>query len=66
MTTVADIVAVEAVLCEDNRTVFFYGHTADEDQTFCASTTLPLAITPAAFLVTDWLEVGWMHWMQQA
>ncbi|MER9233635.1 hypothetical protein NKI56_16285 [Mesorhizobium sp. M0622] len=68
MTTldVTDIVSVEAVLCEDSRTVFFYGHTLNEDETFTTSTTLPLAITEDAFLATDWAAVGWLHWMEQA
>ena len=38
---------VDAVLAEDGRTVVFYGHTSDPDDTMVMSFTIPEGMTPA-------------------
>lgn len=63
--TVDDIEQVDAVLSEDGRSVCFYGHTPDDDQTFFWSINLPIVIEEDAFLVREWMEVGWRHWTEQ-
>ncbi|WP_259668864.1 hypothetical protein [Rhizobium sp. NLR8a] len=66
MMTFADIEQVDPVLTEDGRSVCFYGHTPDEDQTFIWSIRLPMVIEEDAFeeLLAEWRELGWQHWMQ--
>ncbi|WP_018445642.1 MULTISPECIES: hypothetical protein [Rhizobium] len=63
--TFADIEQVDPVLTDDGRSVCFYGHTPDEDQTFIWSIRLPMVIEEDAFLVEEWRAIGWQHWMQQ-
>lgn len=65
--TFADIEQVDPVLSDDGRSVCFYGHTPDEDQTFFWSISLPMRIAEDVFegLLPDWRELGWQHWMQQ-
>ncbi|WP_086996954.1 hypothetical protein [Rhizobium sullae] len=64
--TPADIEQVDPVLGDDGRSICFYGHTPDEDQTFVWSVSLPMAITEDAFLLSAWREVGWLIFMREA
>ncbi|MBB5536836.1 hypothetical protein [Rhizobium giardinii] len=66
MMTPADIEAVDPVLGDDGRSVFFYGHTRDEDVTFLWSVSLPMVIEEDKLLIEEWREVGWLHWMKQS
>lgn len=60
--TFVDIEQVDAVLCEDGRSVGFYGHTSDDDETFFFSVPLPIMIEENAFeeLLPEWVELGWL------
>ncbi|MGR8961006.1 hypothetical protein [Rhizobium leguminosarum] len=64
--TFADIEQIDATLSEDGRSVCFYGHTPDDDQTFVWSIGLPMTIEESVFedLLPEWRELGWQHWMQ--
>jgi hypothetical protein len=66
--TFADIEQIDATLSEDGRSVCFYGHTPDEDQTFFWSITLPMMVEEDAFedLLPAWRQLGWSLLMQQA
>ncbi|MGO6783506.1 hypothetical protein [Rhizobium ruizarguesonis] len=66
--TFADIEQVDPVLSEDGRSVCFFGHTPDEDQTFFWSIGLPMMVEEDVFenLLPEWREVGWQMVMQQA
>jgi len=66
MMTFDDIEQIDATLSEDGRSVCFYGHTPDEDQTFFWSVSLPMPITEGAFLNEEWQAIGWIHWKSQA
>ncbi|WP_026619403.1 hypothetical protein M728_001103 [Ensifer sp. WSM1721] len=59
--TFDDIEQVDPELAEDGRSIMFYGHTPDDDQTFTWSISLPIPITENAFLVSEWREVGWLY-----
>lgn len=64
--TFTDIEQIDATLSEDGRSVCFYGHTPDDDQTFVWSISLPMTIEESVFedLLPEWRELGWQHWMQ--
>jgi hypothetical protein len=61
-----EIEQVDAVLCEDGRTVMLTGHAADDNVTFTASIDLPWTLTEDAFLPSEWASLGqsvewWRH-----
>ncbi|MGO8496838.1 hypothetical protein [Rhizobium croatiense] len=64
--TFDDIEQIDPELAEDGRSVCFYGHTPDDDETFFWSVSLPMMIEEAAFedLLPEWRELGWQHWRQ--
>jgi len=61
MMTVDDVEQVDAVLCEDGRSVVFYAWTADPDACFVWSVSLPMPTTEEAFLATEWRAIGWLQ-----
>ncbi|WP_246788722.1 hypothetical protein [Rhizobium leguminosarum] len=67
MMTFDDIEQIDATLSEDGRSVCFYGHTPDDDQTFVWSVRLPMRIAEDVFegLLPAWRELGWRMVIQQ-
>ncbi|NKK85540.1 hypothetical protein GFL80_14980 [Rhizobium leguminosarum bv. viciae] len=61
------VVQVDPVLCEDGRTVGFYGWTDDNQATFW-TISLPMMVEEDAFedLLPAWRQLGWSLLMQQA
>lgn len=57
-----DIEQIDVVLAEDCQTVLFMGYTADEDQTFVCSITLPMPVDPERFLPDEWAEIRNLAW----
>ncbi|WP_259666161.1 hypothetical protein [Rhizobium lentis] len=67
MMTADDVEQVDAVLSDDGCSVFFYGHTPDDDETFFWSVSLPMRIEDAAFddMLPEWVDLGWKMLTQQ-
>ncbi|MGQ7793751.1 hypothetical protein ACUN0C_15195 [Faunimonas sp. B44] len=61
-TTTADIVQVDAVLCEDGRCVMLMGHVDGEDAAFVATFPLPVPITEDEFLHAEWAALQNVPW----
>ena len=65
--TPADVEQIDPVLGDDGRSVFFYGHTPDDDQTYTWSIKLPMVIEESAFedMLTEWRELAWIDLLRQ-
>jgi len=58
MTPSLPIEQIDAILCEDNRTVLLIGYTSDPDEDLVQSFELPIAIDEAHFLHKEWEEAA--------
>jgi len=58
MTPVLPIEQIDAVLCEDSRTVLLIGYTSDPDEDLVQSLELPLPIEEAHFLQDEWANAA--------
>lgn len=52
--TTPEIIDLEAILCEDDRTILLVGYTADPDRDQVQSIELPIAIERRHFLAEEW------------